>query len=123
MAFPAEILRAGIKIADKLTKGAQGTVTHYPFQSQDVKGKVTYGTSASLRCVIDYTRKQVQTGGGRSTWVIATLTFVGDVVAIDTRDKIVLPDGRTGPIITTPNAVVDPGTGRGFVNELMIGDL
>ena len=117
MAFPAELLRAGVAIANTLTKGVQGTISHEAYVSQDGKGRRTYAAAVSRECVIDFTRKQLR---GTLITIVATVTFVGDV-AIDPRDRITLPGGLTGPIIQDPNAVMDPATGRGFINTTMIG--
>jgi hypothetical protein len=86
----------------------------------------------TLNAVVDLTRKQRTLTSGRVITVIATLTIVGDVTPngttgrkepIDPRDRITLPDGTTGPIIDAPGAVVDPGTGRGFIHEIMLGEV
>jgi hypothetical protein len=41
-------------------------------------------------------------------------------VTLDVRDKIVLPDGLTGPIIKV-NGVVDPDTDEIYALEVMLG--
>lgn len=130
MAFPREILRSGIKIAHNLTKGVQGEIQHYAWTGQDGYGKPTYPISpVSLLCVIDRTNKVI-TVNGQLVTISATLTFVGDVAPngatgrrepIDPRDKIILPDGFTAPIIDTPGSVTDPVTGRGFIQSVMLG--
>lgn len=120
-----------IEIADDVTKDfdLQCQVTLYPWIAQDVHGDDTYGTPVTLTCVVDRTNRILYQGGQQIT-VVATLTFVGDVAPngaagrrepIDPRDKIVLPDGFTGPIVSTPDGVTDPGTGRGFIQSVMLG--
>lgn len=131
MAFPADVLRAGVAIANTLTAGAQQAITHEPWTSETGDGTVSYGSPVTLRAVVDLTRKQKTTITGTLITVIATLTIVGDVAPngatgrnepIDPRDRITLPGGITGPIIGVPNAVVDPGTGRGFIHEITLGE-
>lgn len=131
MSFPAEIIRAGVAIANTLTAGVQQNITWEPWIAEAGDGAVTYGSPVTLRAVVDLTRKQKMTITGALVTVIATLTIVGDVTPngatgrsepIDPRDKITLPDGTTGPIIGVPNAVVDPGTGRGFIHEVTLGE-
>lgn len=140
MSFPAEILRSGVKIANGLTFGVQSTVSHSAYIGQDGMGKRSYSTAVNRLCIWDSQRKEIKKLSGESIVIAATLTFIGDVPPyapssfrlpdgtprrepIDPRDKIVLPDGSTGPIIDAPGAVVDPGTGRGFVTVVMIGAL
>jgi hypothetical protein len=135
MAFPIEILRSGVKLADKLTAGAQAPIVIEPWQSQNGDGTITYGTGVSYQAVIDTTRKQLRTGSGELLIVTATLTIVGDVLPaaggpyagriepIDPRDRVTLPDGKTAPILSVPNSVVDPGTDRGLIHEILLGAL
>lgn len=129
MSFPAEILRSGIQIADSLTKGVQSTITIERWTGQTVHGDDTYSIPITVSAVIDRTNKVINRGDEQIT-IGATLTVIGDIPPdggvgrrepIDPRDRITLPDGFTGPIINAPNSVVDPGTGRGFINEIMLG--
>lgn len=134
MAFPAEILRSGVKIANTLTKGAQSTVTIEAWVGQDGKGTRQYANPVQVQAVVDLTRKQRPGPTGQLVDIIATITIVGDlapngttgttpprVEPIDPKDRVTLPDGTTGPIVSAPNAVVDPGTSRGFIHEIMLG--
>lgn len=136
MSFPLEILRSGIKTADGLTKGVQGTITLEQCITQDGRGKRTYATGIPVHAVIDLTRKERAGAGGLMTTIIASLTILeavpanGTVIAghprqepIDPRDRITLPDGRTGPIVGVPGAVLDPGTGYGLIQSVEIGEL
>lgn len=136
MAFPLELLRSGIATADGLTKGVQGVITLEQCTGQDGKGKRTYATGIPVHAVIDLTRKQRTTGAGLVITVIAALTIMETVPAngtaiatqprqepIDPRDRITLPDGRTGPIVSVPGAVLDPGTGYGLIQSIEIGEI
>lgn len=129
MAFPAEIIRSGVGIANSLTLGVQSPITHYAWISQSVAGDDTYDDPVTLLCVIDRTNRVIVRDGEHIT-IGATLAFVGDVAPngavgrrepIDPRDKIVLPDGFTGPIIDSPGSVIDPDTERGFIQSVMLG--
>ncbi len=136
MSFPAEILRSGIKIADGLTKGVQsgspdsiGDVVIEQWISQTVHGDDSFASPITVSAVIDRTNKLITIGSEQVT-IGATLTIIGDVQPngatgrrepIDPRDRITLPDGFTGPVISSPNAVMDPGTNRGFIHEVMLG--
>lgn len=129
MAFPAEIIRSGVSIADDLTSGVQPSFTHHPWIGQDGAGKRTYGSPVTLAGVVDRTFRMI-TSNGQQIAIAATITVVGDISPngaagrrepIDPRDKIVLSDGFTGPIIDAPGSVVDPGTGRGFIHSIMLG--
>lgn len=127
--FPAPILRLGIKIADSLTKGVQSYAVLEPWLEQSVHGDDVYGLPVPIQCIVDRTNKMIEHGGEQIT-VGATLTVIGDIQPngatgrrepIDPRDRITLPDGFTGPVISSPNSVIDPSTNRGFIHEIMLG--
>lgn len=126
----AALIRNGVATANSLLATAQGTCTLAAWTGQDGKGKATYATAVPFQAVVDYTRRQ-RWLDGRQVNVVATLTVLAPIAAngatgrrepVDTRDRIVLPDGTTGPILTTPNAVLDPAQGRPFIHEILIGE-
>jgi hypothetical protein len=124
MSFPREVLLAGINIADALTAGVQMPISHYAWSSADGDGDESYGSAATIYGVVDQTRKQVSTPQGRVVAIVATLTFPRGGILIGPKDKMVLPDGTTGPLILdAPDAVFDPVTGRGFITTVRIGEV
>jgi hypothetical protein len=131
VAFPAEILRDGVKTIKDLTGGIQVLVQHRAWQGYtDASGTETFSDPISRRCIVSTQQKELQTSSGETVTVMATLNFLGDVEPngavgrkepFDPRDIIVLPDGFTGPIIDTPSGVMDPKTNRGFTHKVMLG--
>lgn len=140
MAFPTEIIRAGVAIADSLTQGAQVYVTHEAWISGGEMGDV-YADPVQIRAVVDRSNKQAMRGT-TVLFIGATLTFTtspehpltsgGSPVdtsqitpprtgPIDTRDRITLPDGWTAQVVDIPEGVIDPGTGRGFAPVVLLG--
>jgi hypothetical protein len=123
MAFPRDILVAGIKIADTLTAGVQGPVTYEAYTGADGDGDESYASPTTIYCVVDQTRKSNATPTGRVVTTVATLTFPRGGININPKDKITLADGTTGPLILdAPDAVFDPLTGRGFITTVKIGE-
>ena len=121
MAFPAEILAAGVAIADSLTKGVQSTIILERFLSSDASGNETYDTPREVKATVDYTNK-VYIRNGQIVSVSATLTITEQLgFTIGNRDKITLPDGSSGPVQSSPGAVNNPLTGTGFIQEVEIG--
>lgn len=126
-----------IQIADSVTKslGFQGTCTLQAWRGQTGNGTEDYAPAVSFKAVIDLTKKQRPTSGGRLVTVIATLTALEPIAdttpnagqtrqnPIDPRDIIVLPDGTTGPILDVPGAVMDPETSRPFFNTITLGEV
>lgn len=127
----ADIIRKGVSIAHNVTKGAQATVTHEAWLSQAVDGERTYDDAVPLTCILDVTRKQKHLGDAGLVTIVATLTFLNPIPPnggagrdepIDVRDRITLPDGRTGPILMAPSSVWDSGADRPYLNEIYIGE-
>lgn len=131
MAFPAEILRDGVKTIKSLTDGIQVFVEHRAWQGYtDASGTESFSEPVMRKCILSTQQRALQTTSGETVTVMATLNFLGDVEPngspgrkepFDPRDIIVLPDGFTGPIIDTPSGVVDPKTNRGFNHKVMLG--
>lgn len=132
MAFPADVLVAGVLIADTLTKGVQSTCRWEPWNGADVYGTPTYAAARDLVAVVEYTNKQFTNTSGETITLVATLTVVGDLAPplthadrrnpIDTRDRITLPNGFSGPLVSAPDAVVNPGTSRGFIQQVQMSN-
>lgn len=131
-----DTLRAGIALANTITAPFQGTVQHYAWTGQDGEGADTFSPVLTLpgtsrKAIIDLTRKPRATTEGKMLMTIAAITFL-DVIApngasgrsepIDSRDRIVLPDGSTGPIVSV-GGFMDALTGRPVLNEVLLGEM
>lgn len=124
-----DVLRKGVKIADKVTKPIQTSVTfeRAVFQN-DGYGDKSYPTSVQLPAIVDWKQKQVRTSSGILSVSRASVMFL-DVVAlakatsgqgISDHDRITLPDGTTGPILDMAG-FIDAGTGQPLATEVFIG--
>lgn len=134
MSFPAEILRLGISLANSFTAGVQCQVKFEACTGQNANGR-TYAAPVYLSAVVDYTSKErVNVSTGKVQIIAATITVIGDVhpngsaitgnprrEPIDDRDRLTLPNGFTGPVISAPGSVADPATGRGFIHVIELG--
>lgn len=126
------VLAKAIGIADKITKPVQSTIQWYAWLSQDIRGKATYETTPTpLKGVVDLRRKLRHQGDGKLITVVASITIMQVVPPngaadrhepIDPRDKLILPDGTTGPILGVPGAVWYDAAGRPFLNEIYLGE-
>ena len=124
-----EVLRAGVKIADSVTKPLQAEVTYSrAVADPSGYGAFTYPTSVKLRAIVDFARKQVRTREGILTVTRATIDLldVAAVVAatggegIGNDDRFVLPDGDSGPILDI-SGFIDAGTGQPIATTVMLG--
>lgn len=133
MAFPAEVIQSGVSIANSLTKGVQPSITIHQLTGMGPSGDATYATPITVSAIVDYTNK-VSIRNGQILTVSATVTILDPVPVngavtdpprvepIDVRDKIILPDGTTGSIISVPGAVYNPNSGTGFIQVIEIGN-
>lgn len=126
----ASIIRKGVSIADKVTKSVQGDMILEQWVGQNVTGKPTYASPLEIKCIEDDTQKTIITASGQVVTVMSSLTILQAIPSngtagrhepIDPRDKIITPSGFVGKVIVTPDSVVDPSTGKGFIQSIMLG--
>lgn len=123
-----DAIRAGIKVADGVTKPLQATVTYERALTGDGFGDFTFAAPVPLRAIVDFGRKQVRTQQGVLTVTRATVDLldVAAVVAatngegIGNNDKFTLPDGDGG-IILDISGFIDAGTGHPVATTVMLG--
>lgn len=125
-----DALRSGVKLADKVTKPLQPTVSYERCTSTnaDGYGSKSYAAATPLRAIVDWQQKPVRTQAGMLTVTRATITLL-DVAAIAAAtggagigddDRFTLPDGTTGPILDI-GGFIDAGTGHPVASEVMLG--
>jgi len=129
----ADLVRSKVALANSLTSDLQPTVTHTPWTGSSGDGDDTYGTPVVRNAFVDRTRKQSYTPQGRLVITVATITILEPIedttptVAgtrtqpIDPRDKFVLSDGTTAPIVQIGDGFEDSGTNRPYLNTVILG--
>jgi len=125
-----DVIRSGVKIADKVTKPLQATVSYERCISTnaDGYGAKSYASTVPLRAIVDWKQKPVRTQAGTLTVTRATVDLlnIADVVAatggagIGDDDRFTLPDGTTGPILDLAG-FIDAGTGHPISTTVMLG--
>jgi hypothetical protein len=119
----ADIVRNGVAIADSLTADLQPEVDHYLYSEAtlDSYDKVTWGSPHKRKCIVEAKRRLVRNAEGHDVLSSHKLTFPR-AVSIDPRDKFVMPDGTTGPLIAV-EGMMDAGFSNGtrFLNEVWLG--
>ncbi len=123
-----DTLRAGVRIADKITKPLQATVRFERYLSSDGYGTRLYASPVPLRAIVDDKQRSVRTLTGDLSVCRSTVTFLdiaklviataGD--GIDDNDRITLQNGATGPILNF-GGFVDAGTGNQIATEVYLG--
>ena len=126
------LLRKGIEIVDTLTGGADGfqdTVTMHPWTGSDDFGGPTFGTPVAILAIIEMKTQQRQLTSGDVVTQHASFLIPRPVAAngatgrfepIDPRDKFVLPNGYTGPVLSV-DGPEDPTTDAPFVTTVVLG--
>lgn len=117
-----DTVRSAVAVADALTRDLQATVVHTAATlPQDARGEPTAPASPVSRpAIVEMKQHVVKTTGGQMVTSKAKVTFLDAAVVVGLLDKIVLPDGTTGPILDV-EGFVDRGTGRPILNEVYLG--
>lgn len=123
-----DVLRAGVKTINQITKPLQATVTVERFIQDPAGYDPMYGPPISMKAIVDWKQKQVRTQQGVLSVSRAMVMFldINEMVAatggegLDDNDKITLPDGTTGPILDMAG-FIDAGTGHPIATEVYIG--
>lgn len=115
------ILRSGVKIVDTVTKSLQPFVTITQCTGFASDGP-QYGASIQRQAIVEYKQQLVKTWSGALVQSRASVIFVDQGFTVNLNDKLILPDGSTGPILDT-GGFADAGTGYPIVGEVFLGAL
>lgn len=119
MAFD-DLVRNLVAVADTLTAPLQATVAWSAFTGQDHGGNPTYATAVNVQCVIEQKLEQRTLADGRIVSTRAKLTFPRSF-NVDARDKLVLPDGSSSPIVDLQGVTDPDAAGLPYAQEVYLG--
>ena len=122
------VLQAGVKVANKVTRPLQSTITFERDMGNDARGARTFGLKTPLHAIVDDKVTMVRTREGvlTATRSVATLLDIAEIVAatagkgIAINDRITLQDGSVSPILGLAG-FIDAGTGHPIATTLMLG--
>lgn len=125
-----DLIRDMIAVADSVTKSLQAPVQHWAWiSSGSGANKVVYDASVERMALVEHKQSLRRTTTGEVVLARTKVTFlepvepngaVGRREPIDPRDKIILPDGSTAPIVDVAG-LVDPGTNLPYLYEVYLG--
>lgn len=107
-------------------------IQHHQWIGDDGQGTDEFAPVEVRRGLVDLTKKERNTSAGVGVMTFATITWLdhwtpatpnaGKVREnpIDPRDKFVLPDGGTAPIVQT-GGFADSATSKPFVSDTILG--
>lgn len=128
----ADVLRKQVANLSKIVDSFKGNVSFYAWIGQNGAGTDEYAAVVTVRAVISMKKEQRYTASSGLVMTHATLTVldgIADTTAntgqvreqpVDPRDKFILPDGSTAPVVDS-GGPMDPSTSRGFINKITLG--
>ncbi len=133
----SDVVRTAIGIADNLTKSFQVEVKHYAWIGTNMKSEFEYDPEFVVRKALSQKKRARQRFEATSEISQVTiLTFIGPIAEhgaanrqepIDPRDKIILPDGTTGPLSDIgrrselQGGLDDPTTNQPYMFQVTVG--
>lgn len=144
----ALLVRNGVATANTLTASLQGPVRHSAWVREDAFGKPIYGRRVEgldiysenpdaegvyvdRQALVEYQTKTREVNG-RLVVSYAVITFIHPFEAaplvterrepVDPRDRMLLPNGKTGPIIDV-QGLIDPLTSAPYFVQVWLGAL
>ncbi len=121
----AGTIRKGVAIAHRVTKGVQETVQHVTWVGQDGMG-APLTTVVPRLAFVEQDVQLMRMDDGKMVQVRAVLTFLDPITAngaagriepVDPKDKFILSDGSTGPILKVSGLRKDAP----FVSTVVLG--
>jgi hypothetical protein len=129
------LIRSGILLADGLVKSLEAPIVHFQWLGSDGFGKPTFAqVGTPHKAIVTMMDQQRFLPDGTAVTIKANVLILEPVLPnvlplqpntkrsepIDPHDKIILPDGTSGPIIGEPG-IVDPTTKRQYFADIMLG--
>jgi hypothetical protein len=123
------LVRSLVGLADEMTESLQATVQHYMWISTTGTGAPIFAAPIIRKAIVEHKQSAVRTPTGETVLSRAKVTLLGPIEAntavgregpVDPRDKLILPDGTSGPIIAV-NGLIDPTTLAPYMYEVYLG--
>lgn len=120
MSTLADVIRVGVAAARSVLSSGEmlAPITHYPYSSQNAYGEAIYGTPVTRYGVVSTSNEVVRDPVRGDVVARMSITFMEDF-AITARDKLVLSDGSTAPILRVDLGVIDASSGNFYIHVLV----
>ncbi|CAB4190501.1 hypothetical protein UFOVP1196_64 [uncultured Caudovirales phage] len=121
-----DTLRSSVAIANKILNPLQvdsngaGIVTYEKWLDTDGAGLHRRLSAVQVPAIVDWDQRHVRSFTGEMVTCRASVTFLDPAVIVNVNDKITLPDGSTGPILSM-RGPMDAVTGRPLITEVFLG--
>lgn len=97
----------------------QAVVTYEGFLSASGSGARNYSAARQVHALVEHKQVQVRKNDGQLAMARAKVTILDPTILVTVFDRITLPDGSTGPILTWEGFV--PGTNVPILSEIYLG--
>lgn len=122
------IVRSGVKVADKLTKDLQAEITFERYISSDGAGDKTYAASATIKAIVEDKQEIVRSLSGELSQSKTHITILDTAKlltitanqGVKEQDRITLPNGESGRILAL-GGFIDAGTEIPVATEVYLG--
>lgn len=124
-----DLVANGVALANSLTADLQVSVQLEQWTGQDAFGNATYAAAVSYTAIVEKVNKRIMTPSGVEQHINYYIAVIQPITAngasgrqepIDTRDKITLSDGATGPI-RDHRGLLDSDTDSPYLMEVWLG--
>ena len=123
------IIRNAVAVIDRQTATLQDTILFYAWTGFGTYGEPTYGSVVSMQAIVEEKQTLLHLSDGQEVSQRAKIVIPRPITAngatgrrepVDPRDKIVLPSGYTGPILSV-EGVMDPTTNAPYSYDIILG--
>ena len=127
----SRLIRDCVAVADRVTMTLQCAVTHEAWIAVTGHyGAPSFAAAVSRQSIVDYSTRLVRDMNGQEVPASITIMILRPISAngasgrrepVDPRDRFILPDGTTGPVLNVGPGGIDPSTGRAYFAEVYLG--
>ena len=123
------LIRAGLRTAHALTADLQAEVLHEAWTGADGYGQATFAGVQKRAAIVEQRQRAIRGRDGEVVMTRARVLFLapltpqgadGRIEPIDSRDRLTLPDGTTGPILDV-EGLMDPTTDAPYYAAVWLG--
>lgn len=128
-----DVIQNAVATAHSITQSLQEDVSFYAWKGQDGYGTEEWADLQTVKALVEQEDQMRQLGDGRLVKVRTKLTLLSlpanttpnsgkaRVNPVDPRDKFVMADGSTGPILNVVG-LRNPGTAKPYLLEIWLGE-
>ena len=124
-----DTIAAAVATAKSATSALQDDITIEPWTGNSRTGAPAFGSAVTVPALIEFKQEMKKDRTGRDVITRAKVTILQPITAngtsgrhepVDPRDRLTLPDGTVGPILST-EGLINPSTNAPYYFEIYLG--